>query len=148
MSRDAILREREGSPRWRRLPAIALSVLLIAFFVKVSREFSLGYSQTIAAGQAQTIIPALRAYVAEFGGPPTGDHAAMMRALRGGNPKQLVLFAVDARELNAQGEFPDPWGRPYRIDVSDPKLPKVYSLGKNGVDEGGAVGSDDVVSWR
>ena len=50
--------------------------------------------------------------------------------------------------MNAKGELTDPWGTPYRFDLSDPKSPRVWSCARNRKDDGGAQSSDDIVSWR
>ena len=59
-----------------------------------------------------------------------------------------ILAEAAAKRFNAQGEYVDLWKHPYRIDVSNPQSPNVYSFGENGIDEGGAEGSDDIASWR
>ena len=97
------------------------------------------------AGQIQT---ALRAYYVTFGNPPAGDHARIMAALRGGNPQKVVFFEAPGKSFNRAGELLDPWGQAFRIDASEPGRPWAYSFGKNGIDEGGAEGSDDVASWQ
>ena len=72
-------------------------------------------------------------------------NADVMNALYGMNLREIV-FIDSSYRVNARGEFLDPWGHPYRIDVSNPQSPNVYSFGENGIDEGGAEGSDDIAS--
>lgn len=69
-------------------------------------------------------------------------------ALLGENPRKIVFFAGPEKNFTPHGEYLDPWGTPYRFDLSDPKAPRVWSCGPNRKDEGGAEGSDDIVSWR
>ncbi|HWB60611.1 MAG TPA: hypothetical protein VG733_14045 [Chthoniobacteraceae bacterium] len=57
------------------------------------------------------------------------------------------MTAERKSRLNSAGQFLDPWGTPYRIDVSNPKFPWAYSCGPDKKDDGGAPGSDDIVSW-
>ena len=73
-----------------------------------------------------------------------------MNTLRGANPRKIVFFdgKPTAKFNSPQGAFLDPWGTPYRIDLSNPEEPRVWSCGPNRRDEGGAKGSDDIVSWR
>jgi hypothetical protein len=66
----------------------------------------------------------------------------------GANPRKIVFIEVRETRINTQGEFVDPWGTPYRIDVSKPDAPRVWSCGPNRKDENGADGSDDIVGWR
>jgi hypothetical protein len=73
---------------------------------------------------------ALGAYNAEYGTLPTGTAAEVMNAFRGENPRKI------------------PWGTPYVLDLSKPEAPRVWSCGPNRRDEGGAQGSDNIVSWR
>ena len=84
---------------------------------------------------------------AEHGAYPEGTTAEICalllgRDVRGQNPKQLGYIDAQANELNASGEFVDPWGTPYRIIIHS--APRVYSCGPNKIDEGGA--GDDVAN--
>ena len=84
----------------------------------------------------------------QLGAPPTGDHTEIMAALRDMNGRKDFFHTYELKQLSARGEYLDPWDHPYRIDTSNPQSPNVYSFGKNGIDEGGAEGSDDIASWR
>jgi hypothetical protein len=80
---------------------------------------------------------------------PTGtvaDVCALLRGeSRGGqNPKKLDYLEASASEMNATGEFVDPWGTPYRFATAD-KV-RVYSCGPNKKDEQGA--GDDIGNWN
>lgn len=148
MNANATLPKGKGFPFGWLLFAMTVVALVIAFYVNMPREQSLEVKRSVARNDTFTLVAAVKNYITEFGAPPAGGDAAIMTALRGANPRKMVFFEMDARRINARGEFFDPWGHPYRIDVSDPKAPAVYSFGKNGIDEGGAEGSDDIVSWR
>ncbi|MGB8352431.1 MAG: hypothetical protein WCD79_00935 [Chthoniobacteraceae bacterium] len=93
------------------------------------------------------IITGVKAYNVEYGVMPSGGNARIIKALRGDNPRKLVFFDLPDKDINANGEYTDPWGTPYRIDTSDPKHPWAYSFGPNKRDDGGAEGSDDTASW-
>jgi hypothetical protein len=91
----------------------------------------------------------LKAYLTEYGEMPTGTNAEIMAKLMGRNPRKIVFCDLKGpNRLNKNGELIDLWGTPYRFDTSDPKNPRVWSCGPNRNDEGGAEGSDDIVSWR
>src|ERR1043166_7302538 len=76
---------------------------------------------------------ALKKYHWEIGETLPEDQPAIIRVLSGSNPKQTVF--IHPRIVDEQGRALDPWGSPYRIDLSDPASPKVWSPGKNKKDE-------------
>lgn len=86
------------------------------------------------------LVIALNAYAIKFGRPPAGTTAEICAQLAGQNPTHEPV--VDSYEMNAAGEFIDPWGTPYRL-VSGPLI-RAYSCGPNATDEQG--GGDDIVS--
>ena len=148
MNDDVTTPAKKGFPwGWLSL-AITIVVLMLAFLVKVDREESTPAKRVTARNDAGNIRSSVLQYIVEFNALPVGDQAQIMAALLGKNPQQIVFWEFDTKRFNARGEFLDPWGSAYRIDTSDPKSPRVYSFGKNRIDEGGAEGSDDVVSWR
>jgi hypothetical protein len=111
--------------------------------------------RTQARNDVSTISAAVKSYQVEYEMPPSGKHAAMLRALLGDNPRKIVFVDVDpVKNPNvpknglANGLWYDPWGSPYRIEVSDPKNPRVWSPGKNKKDEPDDPHSDDICSWR
>jgi type II secretory pathway pseudopilin PulG len=91
---------------------------------------------------------ALRGFVHENGCPPTGSRAQIAALLRGEsvggqNPKKLDYVVASMSEMNAEGEFVDPWGTPYRLSASNARA---YSCGPNRRDEDG--NGDDICSWK
>jgi hypothetical protein len=87
----------------------------------------------------------LEYYLQEQGQYPRGTVAEMCALLRGGsvagqNQRKLAYIEAKPREINAAGEFVDPWGHPYHIAPGS--IPPVYSNGPNGIDEKGA--GDDI----
>lgn len=91
---------------------------------------------------------ALTQFEIEYGAMPTGDNAQIVAALRGKNPRSITFLETAPRFLNAAGVVIDTWKMPYRIDASTPAQPRVYSFGPDKQDNGGAAGSDDIVSWQ
>jgi hypothetical protein len=94
------------------------------------------------------ITAAIRAYYQEFGVPPSGPPAELMRALRGGNSKKIEFLVFEPKRFTESGEFLDAWNTPFNIDVSDPIHPKVISNGPNRTNEQGEADLDDIVNWR
>ena len=90
---------------------------------------------------------ALKAYYSEFGTSPTGTHSKIIRALLGSNPRSIVFYEPNPKQLTTGGELLDPWDIPYCIDTSDAAKPRIYSFGPNKLDDGGAPQSDDIGNW-
>lgn len=102
-----------------------------------------------AATKAATaqLVGGMKQFATEFGPLPTGTNAQIIATLRGGNLRKIIFFECKPASVNANGEFIDEWGTPYRIDTTNPAFPWVYSFGQDRQDNGGAAGSDDVTSW-
>lgn len=90
----------------------------------------------------------LLSYEKEYGKPLTGRPAEMVRALMGSNPKAIMFSDINYEHMSPEDVLLDPWKQPYHLDTTMPGQPRVYSSGPNRRDERGAVGSDDIVSWR
>lgn len=58
-------------------------------------------------------------YKEHVGNYPRGSNSEIAKALLGHNPKKLIILVGRKNELNAKGEFVDPWGTPLRIYFSD-----------------------------
>jgi type II secretory pathway pseudopilin PulG len=102
-----------------------------------------------ARHDVQIIALALDGFMHENGEYPKGTHGEICRMLRGEsingqNPKKLDYIEAQPYEVNASGEFVDPWGEPYRFSIG-PKV-RVYSCGPNHIDEQGE--GDDITSWK
>ena len=71
---------------------------------------------------------ALKFYRQEYGDFPSGDNAAVVRALNGGNPRKMVFLPSPSRSfssecptvvLNRQGHAVDAWDTPFRLHLQD-----------------------------
>ncbi len=62
-------------------------------------------------------------YQAEYHVFPSGDNAAITRALRGD------FITLKSRDMNPAGEVIDPWGTPYKFELQDGKPPSIRSAG-------------------
>ena len=112
--------------RKRRARSICFALLLIALFVLFSPSmFHVGNRWRLLARAAQTRVEmlnfteALTAYSNQFGVPPVGDNAAVTPMLTGSNKQHLnfLKHAADSKRFNQRGEFQDPNGHPYDIEV-------------------------------
>lgn len=96
--------------------------------------------QRRARHDVKELLLGLRAYEMEFGKRPDGSLAQICAALRGQNPAQEAV--VESYQINGAGEFVDPWGTPYQIDVK--KQVRVLSFGPNRIDDQGE--GDDILA--
>ena len=67
----------------------------------------------------ENLFSALQKYKEHVGAYPVGGNAEVAKALKGQNPKNVIILVGRKSELNDKGEFVDPWGTPLRIYFSD-----------------------------
>lgn len=101
-----------------------------------------------AKNQVMNVVAALKYHHVEYGSWPAGNAAQTMKILRGWNERKVVFFEAPVTAFNERGELLDPWKMPYRFGTTDVGFAWAYSCGPNKLDESGAEGSDDIVSWR
>lgn len=133
--------------------AVAIGIVVFVFWILIP-EFTL--TRRIIRGRAErsqahaavtSMATAVKSYLTEYGFRPEGDNAQITATLRGDNPRKIVFFEAPVKSYNPSGELIDPWGTPCRFDLSGPET-RIWSCGRDRVDNGGAEGSDDIVSWR
>lgn len=85
----------------------------------------------------------LQQYKEHVGSYPTGNNAQIVKALKGQNPKNVIILVGRKNEVNDKGEYVDPWGTPLRVYFwGDGVL--VRSAGPNKrFDDSSALGCDD-----
>jgi len=129
-------------------------LIILVILIVAARLITAGSIPSKAVDRARSktemtgFVTCVKAYLDEYPALPSGGDAAVLKALQGENPRKIVFFVLRSTSFNSNGEWIDPWGTPYRIDLSDPKAPRIWSCGPNRKDESGAEGSDDIVSWR
>jgi hypothetical protein len=131
--------------RWWIGTLIAVPVLLLLVVALVS------YLRCRQAKQDVDLLAlTLDGFAFEHSGRyPRGTPAQIAALLRGENvddqnPKQLDYIEAKVGEMNADGEFIDPWRTPYRMDTKGGG--RAYSYGSNRIDEHG--NGDDIASWK
>jgi len=67
----------------------------------------------------ENLFAGLQQYKEHVGSYPIGSNANVVKALKGQNPKSVIILVGRKNELNDKGEFVDPWGTPLRIYFSD-----------------------------
>lgn len=87
----------------------------------------------------RTIEIRIEEYYASAGQFPSGRNAELRKQL-------LELLGRTRIRTDAQGCMLDAWGRPFIvIPGTDTETPRVYSVGADGIDDGGKDGPDIVV---
>lgn len=133
---------------WYHVAWLGVSTVIVFMFFVPATGGRIDWRQVMAKNDETEIINALKAYRTEYGKNPDGDAAEIVKALRGKNPRHTVFMEVPPERISPGSGYLDPWDSAYKIDISNPDKPRVYSFGKDKHDDGGAEGSDDVVSWR
>ena len=62
---------------------------------------------------------ALQEYKDHVGSYPLGSNAQVAKALKGQNPKNVIIVVGRQIDMNEKGEFVDPWGTPLRVYFSE-----------------------------
>jgi hypothetical protein len=92
---------------------------------------------------ADNLILGIQQYREFVGTYPTGNNAAIAKALLGRTEKKVLILAVRKSDMNDKGEILDPWGTPLRFYFSDNEV-MIRSAGPNKVWEDCAISSDDL----
>jgi hypothetical protein len=74
---------------------------------------------------------AMEGFREKFGTYPTGDTAAVLRALRGTNSEKMVFLSVSSNSVDSAGRLLDPWGTPFEIVVTSTNRVLIRCAGKN-----------------
>ena len=140
----ALRRHGQNRKKWFIAVAIAVPVVL-GLYILLKPYLRLRQAKQ----DVDVLALALTGFAQEHQRYPQGTPAHIAALLRGENvagqnPKKLDYIEAGSHEINAAGEFIDPWGTPYRIST-DPAV-RVYSCGPNRLDEQGS--GDDIASWR
>jgi hypothetical protein len=93
------------------------SLAMLLFPVLIAPPLRTSPERDQAEAAAKRIGDALTKYYQEYGEWADGDQAHTIKAIGGDNPKGIVFLPVAENSLNANGEFTDPWGTPYRISI-------------------------------
>lgn len=67
----------------------------------------------------ENLFAGLQQYKEHVGAYPIGGNSEVAKALKGQNPKNVIILVGRKNELNEKGEFIDPWGTALRIYFSD-----------------------------
>ncbi|MCI0745346.1 MAG: YdgA family protein [Verrucomicrobia subdivision 3 bacterium] len=130
---------------------ILVVIGLIAVLVAGGYGYNVWKSWTVNASTRQlnedieNLFAGLQKYKEHVGSYPVGSNADVVKALKGANPKNVIVLVGRKTELNEKGEYIDPWKTPLRIYFSDSGV-LVRSAGQNRrFDDSTALESDDYI---
>ena len=115
---------------------IAIAVVLIAMLVAGGYGVSVYNGWQVKArtqrfnDDIENLFASLQKYKEYVGSYPVGSNSDVVKALKGSNPKSVIILVGRKEELNEKGEFIDPWGTPLRIYFADNTV-LVRSAGPN-----------------
>ena len=93
----------------------------------------------------ENLFSALQKYKEHVGSYPIGGNSEVAKALKGQNPKNVIVLVGRKTDLNDKGEFVDPWGTPIKIYFADNNV-LVRSAGPNRrFDDSSALEFDDYI---
>ena len=105
-----------------------VSVLLLAWWLVSAITVKARTSQFDT--EMNYLFGALQEYKDHVGAYPVGSNAQIAKALKGQNPKNVIIVVGRQLDLNEKGEFIDPYGTPLRVYFSDSGI-MIRSAGPN-----------------
>ncbi len=118
----------------KRLLLIFFGFALLVFIFLVAARLP-RLMEWATKGRANAEIISIGAAMEEhrkhLGHYPSGELADTLRSLRGENEKKIVFLLMDAKSAGSGGEFLDPWGTPYRIEIQGTNHLRIASAGPN-----------------
>lgn len=146
--RNILFLRAEGEKGRGRLVFAAVAVLTIAGFAISAFTSEANPAQNRVAKLPQelkALEEAVKLHAKEYGTPPAGNTKDILRTLTGENPRKIRFLNLEAKEISPEGDWLDPWGRPYRILISGKTL-LIRCAGPNGVfDDGNEEKRDDIL---
>jgi hypothetical protein len=91
---------------------------------------------------AENLILGIQQYREFTGNYPTGNNAAIAKALLGQGDKKVLILAIRRAEINDKGEILDPWGTPLQFYFSHNEV-MIRSAGPNKAWEDSGTGASD-----
>lgn len=129
----------------KRVLTIALIVLGVTGVLWVAKGWTLWRTDAKAAkfnADCDSLILGIQQYKEFVGTYPTGNNAAISKALMGQSEKKVLILAVRRTDMNDKGEILDPWGTPLQFYFSHNEV-MIRSAGPNKAWEDSAIASPD-----
>jgi hypothetical protein len=126
---------------------ITLVVVGVAGVLLVAKGWTPWWAEAKVAkfnADSENLILGIQQYREFTGSYPTGNNAAIARALLGRTDKKVLILAVRKSDMNDKGEILDPWGSPLRLYFSENEV-LIRSAGPNKVwEDSGLPAADDL----
>ena len=125
----------------KRVLTVALIVLGVTGVLWVAKGWTLHRPDAKVEKfnkDCDTLILGIQQYREFVGSYPTGNNAAITRALLGQSEKKVLILAVRHSQLNDKGEIVDPWGTPLQFYFSYNEV-LIRSAGPNKVWEDSSI---------
>ena len=91
----------------------------------------------------EDLFDALQKYKERVGAYPVGNNSDVVKALKGGNAKGVIIVIGREKNINTKGELVDPWGTPFRFYFAGEGI-LIRSAGPNKrFDDSTVLNSDD-----
>lgn len=74
---------------------------------------------------------AIASYATVFQSYPTGENAAVIKALAGENPQHVKFLNLETNSTNRDGQLVDLWNTPYKISFNSTNSFTIVSAGEN-----------------
>ena len=133
--------------------ALLLAPIIALIVIQCAVRRSQGGPEYVARSDVASLHLSITEYRRLHGDlpPPTtrNGNAALVRALRGENPKQLIFHDFPEEQLQFEEDGPsfiDPWGMPYQYRLEGSNI-VVWSYGPDKIDSRGD-GDDIKEAWR
>ncbi len=129
----------------KRVLTIALIVLGVGGVLWVAKGWTLKRPDGKVAklnSDCDNLILGLQQYKEFVGTYPTGNNAAIAKALLGQTEKKVLILAIRRSDLNDKGEIVDPWRTPYQFYFSHNEV-LIRSAGPNKAWEDDAIPNSD-----
>lgn len=129
----------------KRALTIVLIVVGVAGFIWVAKGWTLKRPDpklTKYQTDCDNLILGLQQYREFVGSYPTGNNAAITKALLGQSGKKVLILTARRSDLNDKGEITDPWGTPFQFYFSHNEV-MIRSAGPNKAWEDSAIPTAD-----
>lgn len=129
----------------KRLLTIALIVVGVTGVLWMAKGWTLKRTDEKIIkfnADCDNLIMGIQQYKEFVGTYPTGNNAAITKALLGQTEKKVLILAVRRSDLNDKGEIVDPWGTPLQFYFSTTEV-LLRSAGPNKAFEDSAIATTD-----
>jgi hypothetical protein len=111
---------------------ILIGVVLCGLLIPVtSSRRGVSAKLVLCKYELTRLIAATEQYQAKYGSYPPGGRREFIRSLLGDNSDKIAFVELNRSRFNPAGEFLDPWGTPYEIQIIPGTNLAVRSAGKN-----------------